>query len=245
MTHCSEFQNRWSDWHAGNLDNADSQMLWQHAQSCPRCAAYHRQMQSMLKALNSLPAPGAVPDDLTERLLHTARTDRPQRAYSTPQRLSVAAAVLVLVLGTALLNPFRPLLEDGAAPDARPVVVSLERSRPVHLVFESEGRVEDVEYTIELPDGVEVEGYPGLEVLRWSGELQAGRNGLTLPLIGRRAGAGGVLKARIHYQDAQRELTVPVQTGGEHNRDDKSAGAIHRPDLTTVSANHGSGRISI
>jgi hypothetical protein len=97
----------------------------------------------------------------------------------------------------------------------------------------------------ELPDGVEVEGYPGLEVLRWSGELQAGRNGLTLPLIGRRAGAGGVLKARIHYQDAQRELTIPVQTGGEHNQDDKSAGAIHRPDLTTASANRGSGRISI
>lgn len=221
MTNCSEFQKHWSDWHAGDLDGATRQLLWQHAQQCQHCAAYHRQMQAMLKALNSLPAPGPTPAGLNERLFANAGAGRPQKRYDTARRLSIAASVLVVVLGAVLLNPWAP---DDARQGATQVLLSVDRPKNVHVVFDAEDKVRNVEYTIELPDGVEVDGYPGLEVLRWTGELQAGRNGLTLPLVGRRIGTNGVLKARIRYRDVQRELNIPVQTPEHKQSDNRSSG---------------------
>lgn len=213
MMECTDFRQRWSAWQAGELSPAENRARSGHARRCNACAGYHRQMQAMLRALGTLPPPGPVPADLKARLLERARSghaSRRTRKSPLPVRhWAVAASLLVAVIGSVLVyGHFRPV-PGGDAPQ---VVLSLNQPQQVQLVFEAAQPVEEVEYRVELPEGVELEGYPDLDVLQWRGKLLAGRNGLALPLVAREEASGGVLIARIMYNGIQRELRVPVQT---------------------------------
>lgn len=197
---CSEFRNRWSEWHDGDLAADAARAMAGHRSGCPACRRHDHQMRAMLAGLAALPLPGqAVP---------AAPAARSRRRPAL-----AAAAALVLAFGAGLL--VQQGLDDGR-PGSAIDTVALEPggTREVDLAFATPRALESVELEIELPRGVELAGHPGERVVRWETRLAAGHNRLRLPLEVAADASGGELVARMRHASGTREWRVALEPGG-------------------------------
>lgn len=98
-----------------------------------------------------------------------------------------------------------------APPDeALAIAVALHEEREIGLELESQRRIEEATFTVQLPEGLELAGYPGQREIRWHGHLESGRNLLVLP-IRVQAGRGGELIAHIADTERERSLTLRME----------------------------------
>lgn len=159
------------------------------------------------EALRRLPVPPPRPGFAAR--VFAALPREPRRAA-----LPLAWALAASVAGAVGLNVW---LERGAAPapagssaQARVVVLEAGKSGPVRLAFRSPRELAGVTIHLQLPRGVELEGYPGRQSLRWQADFQAGANVLELPLVVR-DGEGGILTATLDHGRSQKAFTVQVR----------------------------------
>jgi hypothetical protein len=127
----------------------------------------------------------------------------------------MAATLLAGFIGGAL---FWAALDEVKQEPAYPIIshtqtISLPIAgvKNISLAIDSDRVLQEVTFTIELPEGVELDGYPGQRLLSWQGPLHAGLNRLTLPLLTNHQAREGVLKARIEYAGGGRELVLPLR----------------------------------
>jgi hypothetical protein len=137
----------------------------------------------------------------------------PQRRRGFAPALAWAlAASLVAAVGAGVWLEQRPLPVPEAAPATAEKVVMLARGQagPVRLAFRSPRELAGVTIHLQLPAGVELEGHPGLQSLRWQADFQAGANVLELPLVVR-DGEGGILTATLDHGRSHKAFTVRVR----------------------------------
>jgi hypothetical protein len=214
MTECRHFRSYWSRYKFEELAEADSLRLRQQLEVCRRCQQYDRQMQAVVQCLKGLGHGGnELESARAERLLERAY----QRHRSVARgRHAMAATLLAGFIGGAAFwaavsgvrqeSPAYPMISH-----AQTIALPIAGIKNISLAIDSDRALADVTFTIELPDGVEVDGYPGQRELSWQGQLQAGLNRLTLPLLTHRQAREGVLKARIEYAGGGRELLLPLK----------------------------------
>jgi hypothetical protein len=94
-------------------------------------------------------------------------------------------------------------------PDTPSVTLTLDEPRTVNLVFTARAALADVEFTIDLPAGVELAEHPGERRVTGRAKLAAGSNALPLAVVAR-SGAGGQLAARLRSGADQRVLVVDL-----------------------------------
>lgn len=101
------------------------------------------------------------------------------------------------------------------SPSARRAVdtptVTLTRGEPrtVHLVFNARFAVDGVDFTVDLPAGLELATHPGARRVEFRSRLAAGDNALPLTLVAS-AGQGGQLAARLTQRNEQKTFVVDV-----------------------------------
>lgn len=228
MMTCDNFRLLWTEWHEGYLSELGAMRLHWHMEACPSCRNYDRQMLALVNGLNTLPEPEPLTEEAAARLLTHARTEHLQKHGGSFQTWALAASLVVAFIGgglfwshmssRALQIPVASLPEIVA-----PVTLSLNRIQTVRLVLEANRDISQVTFTIDLPNGVEIAGYPGQQRLRWEGHLDKGRNGLALPLIARSSGAAfsgetSFLTAQIEYDNGQQALKVPLDVHPDETR---------------------------
>lgn len=162
-----------------------------------------------LLARCSAPAP---PPGLFERALrHAVSGERQLRQSSRPLLLGfgalVAASVVILVVGSLAPNFLRP--DAGELPM---VSVNLYEPETVRLVFAAESPLAGATMTVRLPEGIELEGFPGEREIRWETSLEEGRNLLPLTLVATRP-AGGALEARLQHDSRDRTFRLWIDVG--------------------------------
>ena len=167
------------------------------------------------QALRALPVPSPRPGFAAR--VFAALPREPRQAAAAPRRTSTPlawalAASFAGAVGLALwLQPgVTPAPDVAPAAQARVVVLGAGKSGPVRLAFRSPRELAGVTIHLQLPRGVELEGHPGLQSLRWQTDLQAGANVLELPLV-MRDGEGGVLTATLDHGRSQKAFTVQVR----------------------------------
>lgn len=245
MMTCDNFRLLWTEWHEGYLCELGAMRLHWHMEACPLCRDYDRQMLALVNGLNTLPEPEPLTQEASARLLADARTEHLQRhGGASFQAWALAASLVVAFIGGGLFwshmsgrelqVPVASLPETVA-----PVTLSLNRIQTVRLVLEASRAISQVTFTIDLPEGVEIAGYPGQQRLRWEGHLDKGRNGLALPLIARPSGAAlsgetGFLTAQIEYDSGQQALKVPLDVHPDETR--ASQVESPRPDQQVAAA---------
>ncbi len=141
-----------------------------------------------------------------------AREGSRARRYQTRSRtwgIGVGSALVAgiavwLVSGLLLKTPQldRPNKIDG-------LTIALNEARTVNLMFVSADALEDATLVVQLPPGVEVAGYAGRSEIRWSTQLQQGKNILPLQLIAT-DGHGGELLARVEHASKQKTFRLNV-----------------------------------
>jgi hypothetical protein len=137
---------------------------------------------------------------------------RPTRA----QRISAFA--FLAAFGLTVLTVIATGLNVGSprgprrGPETQSVVLAVAAPQTVNLLFESRARYDDVEFTLDLPSGVELSGRAGVRRLVWRAPLKAGNNLLPLTLVAR-GGSGGQLAARLQHGGAEKTFVVDLSIG--------------------------------
>ncbi len=235
--HCSEIKDRLDDYLDGCSPAAEYAAIGSHARRCAPCADILGRERKLRERLRRLPVPEPDMAVFSRAIAAAARAEDHQRKQQRRWNLTGAAlaATVVLALGLGLKGtlsggdaPDHPLLADGgqaqeaaagsitgdaqplAVLKARPaadIVLALDEERELSLALESQQRIEEATFTVILPEGVELSGYPGQREITWIGSLESGKNLLVLPLKAR-AGNGGELTTHIMHTERRRSLIL-------------------------------------
>ncbi|UCE88422.1 MAG: zf-HC2 domain-containing protein [Pseudomonadota bacterium] len=215
---CKQTGRNIDDYLDGWLDPAVQRALEAHLESCAACDARIKDERELRAALRALPVP-PMRRGFTDQVF-----DKVVQA-STPRRRSLAPVFgVAMAAGLAVALVVSALLPNQTGPHMHSVQsLTLDQVRTVELSMNSQSELEDVTLTIRVPDGVEIEGFPGQREVSWQTRLDAGVNVLALPLVGRHT-THGELVALLEHADKRKVLTVPLdvkhpdQSGRSNNR---------------------------
>jgi hypothetical protein len=174
----------------------------------------NRQDQEVLELLKDYPMPAADAgffDRALVRATHEGSRRQRNRWMLTGFGTAIAATIAVWVIGGMLLtNPQLPAA-DSAIPG---VTMALEEPRTVNLVFASATPLDSATLTVTLPEGIELDGFPGQREITWETSLNEGKNLLPLTLVALTA-TGGELLARLEHDDRDRTFRLRVDVTKE------------------------------
>ena len=168
-----------------------------------------RQDQEILELLKDYPMPSADAafyDQALVRATHQGSRRQRNKWMLTGFGAAVAATIAAWMIGGMLLN-------DPQLPDAEltipGVTMALAEPRTVNLVFASATALDSATLTVSLPDGIEIDGFPGQREITWQTSLNEGKNLLPLTLVALTP-VGGELLARLEHEDRDRTFRLRV-----------------------------------
>jgi len=127
-----------------------------------------------------------------------------QRAVAFGFLGAFAATMLTVVLtGLYVRSP------RARAPETEVVTLAIGEPHSINLVFDSTATLNDVEFTVDLPVGIELQDHPGQRRVVGRAELAGGHNALPLTLVARE-GSGGQLAARLRFGGDQKTFVVDL-----------------------------------
>jgi hypothetical protein len=158
--------------------------------------------RQLLRRLRELPVPPPSAG-FAARALKVGRAPawRPAAAFAMAAALLAAVALPVWMVARDSLP---------GEPGGRVVAMAAGEVQPVSLMLRSPRALSGVTVVVQLPEGVELAGYPERRELTWQTDLQAGANRLDLPVV-LRHGSGGVVTAALTLGKDRREIAVQVQ----------------------------------
>jgi len=203
---CEQTNSFLDDYLDGYLDENLRLELEAHLTTCQDCQTDLENRKAVLKSLRELPVPRPSPG-FEERVLNNARHGhrRMHTGFSAGFGSAVAAGLLVW-FAIGFWHPADRSEHNGLSV----VVMQVEQPREVSLAFNVPHAIKDVTFRIELPEGVEIEGYPAQRELVWIDQLPKGRNVMNLSLVARQ-GVEGELLAHIQHDGKEQVFHVPVR----------------------------------
>lgn len=205
-THINE---KLDDYMDGSLDEAETLALDAHVDSCNTCRQTvdsEQRLRGLLKDY-AVPAPDdAYFDQALAKASHVSTNGQRNRWLMTGFGGAVAAGLLAWVIGGTILQTPEPVESVASIPG---VTMVLEEPRTVNLVFSSATELADAILTVNLPAGIEIEGFAGQREITWITTLQAGKNILPLRLIATTP-HGGELLARLEHDNRDRTFRIRV-----------------------------------
>jgi hypothetical protein len=197
-------------------------LLAEHVAGCDLCRAWLDDHRLRL-ALVALPVPEPSPG-FVDRVLQAATG--PAASAGVASAGSVEATTPTQGTWPGVASAPRPGLEDAAAVLVTVTVALLAlvggrgapdmaemRTQIVNVVIEAGSDRADALLTVELTEGLELDGFGEQRRVEWHAELIRGRNLLALPVRGR-AGTAGDIRVSLSYDGVPgTEIRIPVGTG--------------------------------
>jgi anti-sigma-K factor RskA len=205
---CDDIKNRIDDYIDGCVPESDLPAMQEHISHCPDCASEVKLKQRLLHQLRNLPMP-QPPPYVARRIVKERRQKQRQqqhqkwRWFSAGVGTAIAAGLAVFAVVT-LLQPFNP----NATPEPT-VVATLHQPSDVHILVHSEHAIDNVRFTLVVPENMELQGFAGRRQVAWRGRLQQGENLLSLPLVALKP-AIGTLVVKIEHGQTSKEYSVHI-----------------------------------
>jgi hypothetical protein len=147
----------------------------------------------------------APPTETTPTAPPRPKPTRAQRIVAFTFLGAFGLTMLTVVLtGLAVRSP-----SARRAPETPAVTLRLDEPHTVNLVFAARAVLAEVEFTIDLPAGVELAEHPGERRVTGRAKLAAGSNALPLTVVARN-GSGGQLAARLRSGADQRVFVIDL-----------------------------------
>lgn len=167
-----------------------------------------REIAALLK---DYPMPSASADFYDQALVratHEGTRRQRNRWIMTGFGSAIAAGAAIFIVSSILLTT--PDTSGTATlPELPTVTMTLEEPRTINLVFASKEPLDTATLTVMLPQGVEMQGFPGQREVTWQTSLNAGRNLLPLNLIAT-SSVGGEVLATLEHDDRGRTFRLRV-----------------------------------
>jgi hypothetical protein len=188
----------------GLLDDEERKQVQAHVNSCEDCRAALRGAEALAElAARETGAPRA---DLFESVVEQAvsqpvRSPRDNRFWAGAGVGAIAASILAVALFFGWEETRVP---SGIAPEFS---ISVDEPRQMDLAFETDRDLEGAQITILLSGSVEIDGYGPRRELRWTENLEAGVNRLSLPVIAS-GFEGGQIVVRLEHPQSEQVFIV-------------------------------------
>jgi len=195
------------------LSSEERALIDEHTKACESCRQFYADAQQVKQMLIDLPLEQPV-QGFEQRLFATVKRQYPQPAqhHFKSGFATAVAASLAIWFAASVFVP------DNTEPTLDVVSIGMQESRDLKLVFTSVEAIQQASMQIELPDNIELLGYPGQKMLAWKTRLDKGQNILVLPVqaLGK---VQGELVARVDYGDKQKTYRLLLKTvnGGALN----------------------------
>ncbi len=215
---CHDIANTLDDFLDGMLLPEKAAQVQEHLRHCAACSARLARERELRRALRALPVEGPSEGFYERALAHAMAHDRRRPHFMVGT--AVAAGLAMLVVGSLVFQPEGEragnAIQTASLPqpaanaestqaDAIPgLTISLNETRDVKLVFNASQALAKATFTVVLPPGVELRGYPEQREITWEGSLREGKNLLVLPLVARNTGSGELLATVSH--DGKRKV---------------------------------------
>ncbi len=222
---CREFMDRMEEYLDGKPGSAGHDLAAAHLQSCTLCQQRIARVRALRAALRELPIPEPRPEFFDRALEHARQSHTAPRSRWPYAAGAALAASLALWLGFNWLPSALPSRADKLAG----VTITLHEPRAIQLAFNAERSLQDATLSIRLPDGVELQGFPGQHEIRWRTDLTRGVNMLSLPLIAV-SPSGGTLLARLEHGERATEIAVPLRVSARSRRGALRGGCVSTDD---------------
>lgn len=228
---CRAFTERLDEYLEGTLPSRERGTAAAHLRDCGACQRHIARAQALRAALRDLPAPSARPGFFEEALVRAQGTRAARRLPWSYMTGAAIAASLALWIGAGRL----PDMLHTPATKSIGVTIALHQTHTVQLAFNAEHELHQATLSLTLPEGVELQGFPGQREVRWQTDLARGANVLSLPLIAV-SPAGGALLARLEHGERSTELAVPlyVNDAARDSALPQKMGAVHRENVALM-----------
>lgn len=201
---CQDVTNLLDRRQGADLTPAQQESLGEHLFACESCESAWRASR-MLRSFAETPPPSPRAGLLEETMdLVAAASRRPQRppeSFWLGGALGAAlAASIAIVAVLGLYSPAAPERSDVSGG----LTIALHETRDITLAIDSADSLADAQIRVTLSGGIALAGRAGQRDLRWTADIDAGINRLTIPVIA------------VGSEDA--ELLVEVEHGSKHRR---------------------------
>lgn len=178
---CSQYQNMLDDYLDGALSTIQLDSLNGHLNNCEVCSSTFLQAKAVIQNLKNIPVPPAK-NGFEQRMLKFLEKKQPkkyqQRNWFMAGFGSALAATLTLWLHFSPVSTFTQNIDEVST-----INLTVKQSQKVDLVFNLTNDLADATLILDLPNKIEIVGYPGKRQLKWKTSFKKGANRLALPLF--------------------------------------------------------------
>jgi hypothetical protein len=201
---CQEAKNLIDDFLDEYLEEPGKSELETHLTQCPDCRAELGRIRVLREQLRAIPVPPPSPGFEERALRQAGHSHRVHVGFAAGFGSAIAAGLLVW-FAVGFWQPSGLPGQDSLSV----IAMQIEQPQEVSLAFNVPEALQDVTFRIELPEGVELQGYPKQRELVWKDHLNKGRNVMSLNLVAKQ-GTTGELRAYISQGGRERVFHVPV-----------------------------------
>lgn len=178
---CTDINQHLDSFLDQELSSLQAQAFEQHVSRCSECADKVDAERHLRSVLQGMPVPPPS-DDFQKRVFARVREEYPREAqhhFAMPLATGFAS---VAVFGLTLWVIGGMQSSDPVPEQAQVVTVAMNQSQSVRLMFDAESDIQQAELSVDLPENVQLVGYPGRNQLTWQTRLHKGQNVLELPV---------------------------------------------------------------
>ena len=207
---CAEINNHIDGLLDKQLNPEELLAFEQHVSHCTECTEKLKTAKSLSSGLRNQPLPHYSAKFKQRAFAEVRRQykdeQQPDHGYSFAAGFATAAVASLLIWFVSSVY-----LADTLIEQPQMIAVAMNQAQTVSLIFDSHTDIQHANLSINLPDNMELDGYPGRRELSWQTSLKKGQNILALPIMAIGYGQGELL-AQLSYDDTVTILRVVLKT---------------------------------
>ena len=192
------------------LNPSELLALEEHVSCCTECAEKLEMAKSLASGLRNQPLPHHTANFKKRVFAEVRRQHKDDRqrdhGYSFAAGFATAAIASLVIWFVSSV-----FVTDTYVEQPQMIAVAMNQAQTVSLIFDSHTDIQLAKLRIDLPDNMELDGYPGRRELTWQTSLKKGQNILDLPIMAIGVGQGELL-AQLNYDGTVKILRVVLKT---------------------------------
>ena len=195
----------------GYLSGNDEKAVTDHFMECSDCQTLFQQEKEFRHMLKSLPVPPpsqGFSDKVFRKTIDTCRSQSRRRSWLSAGGAVAAGLALWFMVGI----PGNYSLQRPQQ-DVPMSTMNLHASKTIKMIVNASRDMRNATVTVELPEHIEIEGFPGRRSVSWNTNLYKGKNLLALPIVAKTTGRDQII-TRIEHESKSKLLKMDMLVDG-------------------------------